>query len=80
VLWVTTRIEGSMGGGIVAQFHKRGLLPTNGINVQVLLPRYQGRTNIGVAQDLLGLIGEDLEGHGMPSMFGKADKLASGFA
>jgi len=77
--WVTTRIEGSMGGGIMAQFHERGLLPTNWINAQVLLPRCQGQMDIGAAQDLLGLIGEYLESHGMPDMFGKPNKPALGF-
>lgn len=34
------------------------------------------RTNLRMTNDLACLLGEDVEGHSMPHMFGNADKMA----
>jgi len=76
---VSTRVERVMSGSIMAQFDKRGCLPTNRINSQILLSRCEGRVDVGVAEDLLGLIREDLESHSMTNMCCKANKVSTGF-
>jgi len=49
------------------------------INLLVLLPRLNGRADGRMEEDLLGIIREHLEGHGMANVLSKANKTSATF-
>ncbi len=53
---LATWIKRHLGDRIMAQLHDRRWLPTKRINLQVLLPRLNGRVDGRMEEDLLGII------------------------
>jgi len=51
-----TWIKWHLGDRIMAQLHNRRWFPTKRINLQVLLPRFDGRADGRTEEDLLGII------------------------
>jgi len=63
----------------MAELHERMWLPTKRINLHVPLPRHDCRADGRMEEDLLGIIGKHLEGHGMANMLSKANKMTVTF-